>query len=213
MQILIPQSLYPGLDYSGLDSSGLTSLTLVLPMRLTPRLALYTMMIVLTALIGTLSVAAEAMAQVMTSRLEQTNLEAQVSLDSTDTLHISQSFQDELNAFWNSSYSFWDAEVLARYWGQSSDESKARIGRKILFGPADVAILEQFLLDARVEALLQVDNLNFYLQSTYTYDDAVALAEFWGDPSPYDAKLRIERNLIMGNEELIGEALRFAFRR
>ncbi|NEQ95455.1 MAG: hypothetical protein F6K30_01765 [Cyanothece sp. SIO2G6] len=189
-------------------------------MRLTPRLTLYTTMVTATALIGMLSIAAKAMAETMASRLEQANIrleqanfENQIPLGSDGVVEISQSFQEELDAFWNSGYSFWDAEVLARYWGQSLDESKARIGRKILFGPADIAILEQFLLDARIESLSQVQSLNFYLQSEYSYDDAAALAELWGEPSPFESKLRIEKNLIMGNETLIQEALQLAGQR
>ena len=42
---------------------------------------------------------------------------------------------------------------MADYWGKSEGEAKAIIARKILWGPADVAILEQFLVDARVKAL------------------------------------------------------------
>ncbi len=124
----------------------------------------------------------------------------------------------EINAFFRSDYDYWDARVLADYWGQSIDDSKARIGRKIMAGGRAVAILEQFLVDARVQALVSVSSsLNrnrnphkFYTESKYDYDDAVDLAKFWGDRTPLDAKLRIERNLIMGNDEIIEEALRFA---
>ena len=124
----------------------------------------------------------------------------------------------ELNAFFRSGYDYWDARILADYWGQSLDEAKARIGRKIMWGGSDVAILEQFLVDARVQALVSVSSsLNrnrnphkFYTESKYDYDDAVDLAKFWGDRTPFDAKLRIERNLILGNDEIIEEALRFA---
>lgn len=59
----------------------------------------------------------------------------------------------ELQAFYNSKYDYWDARVLADYWGQSVEDAKARIGRKILWGKKDVAILQQFLVDARVNAL------------------------------------------------------------
>lgn len=122
----------------------------------------------------------------------------------------------ELNAFFRSGYDYWDARILADYWGQSVDEAKARVGRKILWGGKDVAILEQFLVDARVQALGSVrSSLNrnpyrFYGESKYNYEDAADLAKFWGDRTPLDAKLRIERNLIMGNDEIIEEALRFA---
>ncbi len=123
----------------------------------------------------------------------------------------------ENQAFFNSKYDYWDASVLADYWGQSVDDAKARIGRKILWGKKDVAILEQYLLDARVQALESVkpapnpSSYKHFRESEFReYEDVQALAKFWGDPSPMDAKLRIERNLILGNEEILKEALRYA---
>ena len=126
--------------------------------------------------------------------------------------------EQELQAFFNSKYDYWDARVLADYWGQSVSDAKARMGRKILWGPENVAILNQFLVDARVKALQSVKPANnpssykFFRESNYSYDDANALAKFWGDRSPMDAKLRIERNLILGNNEIIEEALRYSRR-
>jgi hypothetical protein len=123
----------------------------------------------------------------------------------------------ELQAYQTSKYDYWDARVLADYWGNSAYEAKAIIGRKILWGPADVAILEQFLVDARVKALESAQpapnpsSYKLFQESEFReYEDVEALAKFWGDPSPMDAKLRIERNLILGNDELLREALKFA---
>ena len=123
----------------------------------------------------------------------------------------------ELLAYQTSNYDYWDARVLADYWGQSEEEAKARIGRKILWGPADVAILEQFLVDARVKALESAQpapnpsSYKLFRESEFReYEDVEALAKFWGDSSPMDAKLRIERNLILGNDELLKKALQFA---
>lgn len=128
-----------------------------------------------------------------------------------DETHLSQAGDEaELEAFFSSEYTYWDAAQLASYWGQDLDDAKARIGRKIRWGPADVAILEQYLLDARLESLQSVDELRFYSETSYSYDDAAVLAEFWGEPSPYDAKLRIERNIMMGNADLVDTALQLA---
>lgn len=117
----------------------------------------------------------------------------------------------ELNAFSNSKYDYWDARVLGDYWGQSAYEAKARIGRKILWGKSDVAILEQFIVDARIKALNEVQgnnpNLELYGESKYKYNDAEKLATLWGDSSPYEAKIRIEKNLILGQQEVIEQAL------
>ncbi|BAY83597.1 hypothetical protein NIES267_30860 [Calothrix parasitica NIES-267] len=118
----------------------------------------------------------------------------------------------ELNAFSNSKYDYWDARVLGDYWGQSAYEAKARIGRKILWGKSDVAVLEQFLVDARVNALQKLNNssnnLPLYIDSKYRYNDAQKLAKLWGEKSPWDAKIRIEKNLILGQQEVIEQALK-----
>ena len=117
----------------------------------------------------------------------------------------------ELKAFFNSNYDYWDARVLADYWGQSVVEAKARIGRKIIWGKYDVAILEQFLLDARVQGLQKMQGsnpaLNLYGESKYKYNDAEKLAAVWGERSPWDAKIRIQKNLILGQQEVIEKAL------
>lgn len=117
----------------------------------------------------------------------------------------------ELEAFFSSTYDYWDARILSDYWGQSIDEAKARVGRKILWGKSDVAILEQFLVDARIKALQKMQgsnpSLELYGESKYKYNDAAKLANLWGERSPWDAKIRIEKNLILGQEEIIEKAL------
>ena len=117
----------------------------------------------------------------------------------------------ELKAFFNSKYNYWDARVLADYWGQSVSEAKARMGRKIIWGKSDVSILEQFLVDARLQGLqkVQVSNpsLQLYSDSKYNYNDAENLATLWGESSPYNAKIRIEKNLILGQQQVIEQAL------
>lgn len=118
----------------------------------------------------------------------------------------------ELKAFFSSKYDYWDARILSDYWGQSVVEAKARIGRKILWGQSNVAILEQFLVDARIKALQKMQGSNppleLYGESKYKYNDAEKLANLWGERSPWDAKIRIEKNLILGQEEIIEQALR-----
>lgn len=118
----------------------------------------------------------------------------------------------EWKAFFSSKYDYWDARVLSDYWGQSIGEAKARIGRKILWGKSDVAILEQFLVDARFKALQKMQgsspSLELYGESKYKYNDAQKLAKLWGDSSPWEAKIRIEKNLILGQPEVIEQALK-----
>ena len=130
--------------------------------------------------------------------------------DETSSVLLAE-LQEELDAFFSSKYTYCDAQLLGNYWGQSALDAKVRIGQKILWGDRGVAYLEQFIVDAQGQALSQdIRNLCLYFEQGYSYDDAVALAEFWGDPSPWDAKIRIERNLILGNDEIVQEALRLA---
>lgn len=120
----------------------------------------------------------------------------------------------ELNAFFASGkYTYCDAKILANYWGQSVVEAKARIGRKLMWGNGGVPFLEQFMVDARVRALQNPEELCYFQENKYTYNDAVVLAEFWGDRTPWEAKLRIERNLLLGNKQVVQQALGLAQRR
>ncbi|MCP6760134.1 MAG: hypothetical protein NHB32_15585 [Fischerella sp. CENA71] len=159
---------------------------------------------------------------VIAEETNKTNLSIQsvTQQDSNFGLLATNNVRDkELQAFFNSKYNYWDASVLADFWGQSVDDAKARIGRKILWGKKDVAILEQFLLDARMKALESAQtapnpsSYKLFRESEFrAYKDVEALAKFWGDPSPMDTKLRIERNLIMGNYETVKQALQYARR-
>lgn len=116
--------------------------------------------------------------------------------------------QSELDAFFNSKYNSCDTKLLSQYWGQSILETKARIGRKVLWGDGGIPYLEQYLVDARIQAIRgESSNCNF-THDGYTYEDAVALSQFWGESSPSEAKLRIEKNLMLGNQEQIDSALR-----
>lgn len=144
-------------------------------------------------------------------KILNTSSSSQQSLNSNSTL-LSQrnNQQSELNAFFSSKYNYCDAELLSDFWGQSLTESKARIGRKVLWGNGGVPYLEQYLVDARIQAIQQDSQLCTFHEAGYTYEDAVALAGFWGDPSPWEAKQRIERNLLLGKQRTVNAALRKA---
>lgn len=120
---------------------------------------------------------------------------------------------EQIRAFGFSKYSYWDARVLAKFWNTDVLEAKATMGYKILEGPLTKAMLDQHLVDARIKALANVEQLSLYSESDYGYEDAAALAKFWYDQSPYESKLRIERNLIMGNEEVVRAALGLALQK
>jgi len=115
----------------------------------------------------------------------------------------------EMDAFFNSKYGLRDAEILAKFWNQGVDDSKAQIGRKLLFGGSNVTALDQDLANGRNLALRSVQNLTFFTES-YRFQDAEALAKFWGEQSTLDAKLRMERKIILGDEATVQAQLRQA---
>ena len=115
----------------------------------------------------------------------------------------------EFEAFANSKYTYRDAEILASFWKEGLDQSKAHIGRKVLFGGASVDVLDQDLRAGRNQALAAVNQLRFFNES-YSFRDAEALARFWKEASPWDAKLRLERKVIAGEEAIVQNDLQRA---
>lgn len=129
-------------------------------------------------------------------------------------LQVAQASESQAyQAFFDSRFNYWDAAVLSKFWTDSISDTKVRMGRKILWGGASKAYLEQQMMDARIKALAEADRLHFFFDAGYDYDDAKTLAEFWGDSSPWEGKLRVERNIIMGNEQVVRSALTQARRR
>ncbi|MBP9090212.1 hypothetical protein KBI23_04225 [bacterium] len=118
--------------------------------------------------------------------------------------------QKDLEAYSRSKYTYIDAKLLAKMWNKEVSDVKTHIGFKLLSGPLASAELEQNLVDARIKALASVNSnqgLTYWQDSGHTYDDAVALAKLWGESSPWNAKVRVEKNLILGNEEVIKKSV------
>lgn len=107
-------------------------------------------------------------------------------------------------------YTYCDAKLLAGLWNQSVWDAKVIAGDKLAHGLAD-AVREQ-LQDARNQAGRNNVRCSFEDADNprYTYDDAVKLANYWGEPTPYDAKLKIGRLLQDGYNDAIRSALRSA---
>ncbi len=127
---------------------------------------------------------------------------------------LAQTLQEKLDAFFSSGkYTYCDAKILGNYWGQSVVDAKVLIGQKILAGERSLAYLEQYQVDAQVKALSDPEpSVCFFYEKGYTYDDAVVLAEFWFEASPWEAKIRAEKNFILGKDEFVENALRLAKR-
>jgi hypothetical protein len=115
---------------------------------------------------------------------------------------VSQSAQQEWEAFHSSKYTYWDAKVLALFWNADVADTKQTIGRKLLWGGTNVTDLEVTMADARAKALVEAGELRLFSES-FAYEDAAALAQFWGEPGPYEAKLRIERKLVFGQDQIV----------
>ncbi|MEL7329889.1 MAG: hypothetical protein AAGJ69_08625 [Cyanobacteria bacterium J06559_1] len=61
---------------------------------------------------------------------------------------LDPNYQRQRQAYFDSDYSFNDATLLADFWGIHIDEAKARMGRKILWGEADIRVLNNYLAEA-----------------------------------------------------------------
>ena len=139
--------------------------------------------------------------------------------------------QQQMNAFSMSSYDYWDARVLSEFWGQSTWDSKLRIGRKILIGRHYGDLNNTLLAINQIVSLAQ----NRYLRTTrindpssyrlyqegYTYNDAILLARLWNfsrhgrqvtAAEIQQSKYRIDQNLARGNNEYIDQSLQTARR-
>jgi hypothetical protein len=117
------------------------------------------------------------------------------------------SSQTALDAFWDGKYTYCDAKLLAAYWGQSIYEAKARAGEKLLRG--ERSVVGDFLSSARSRAPENGTTCTFD-EEGYSYDDAALLAKYWGKPTPWDAKLKINRLLMSGNNAAVQKALQSA---
>jgi len=114
--------------------------------------------------------------------------------------------QTALDAFWEGQYTYCDAKVLASYWGQSIFETKARAGEKLLRG--ELGVVKDQLSLARNQAQKKGEPTCSFHEEGYTYDDAELLAQSWGKPTPWDAKLKINRLLMNGQNATIQQTLK-----
>jgi hypothetical protein len=126
------------------------------------------------------------------------------------------------NVFYNSDYTYDDAVELADFWGIDISDTKARIGSKIISGGSAIAILEEDLAQARSQQPDQLpesdpatagediaDNSeesiakrNAFYDSDYTYEDASALADYWG-VSVSESKTRMGGKILAGEGGII----------
>ena len=108
--------------------------------------------------------------------------------------------------FFDSAYCYCDARVLSALWGGSVWDAKVTMGRKIGWG--NQSILDSELVRARQAAVGRGETCEF-METNYTYDDAVALGSFWQVPVS-DAKARIGKLMINGKQKQLSAALKSA---
>lgn len=156
---------------------------------------------------------------------QKNSLQQLIDRSSTKTQLLAQAHnnsQDQrfLEAYGRSKYSFMDAALLAKFWNEDIGAAKTRIGSKLMPDPTAPDMvgvgLDQDLVDARLKALAAMNpqqGLTYWQDSNHTYDDAVALAKLWGEKSPWDAKIRVEKNLILGNEKVVNKTVEIARKR
>lgn len=111
------------------------------------------------------------------------------------------------NTFFESSYDYCDAKLLASYWGESVSDAKATISQKIDLGAE--SFVKEALSTARERAIIQeTPSCNIY-EMGYTYADAEALATMW-DVSVEDVKSKMFQHMLHQGEDALRDVLRTA---
>ena len=113
--------------------------------------------------------------------------------------------QEDLNAFFNSGYSYCDAKVLAAYWKVDITAAKARIGGAESHGSP--ARLAKQLKAARKATKGGKRHACEFYETSYTYEDASALAGAWGVDIE-QAKTRIARQTTLGHTAKLDNKLK-----
>jgi hypothetical protein len=93
-----------------------------------------------------------------------------------------------------SGYVYCDAVILGSYWGESVDEAKATIGRKIGWGNDEV-------LATDLQSAIDNGERCSFADIEFVYEDAEALAQLWG-VSVDDAKAALADKVSTGYTEL-----------
>lgn len=101
----------------------------------------------------------------------------------------------ELQAFFKAGYSYDDAVLLARFWGQRTtpDDAKTRAGDKLLHHIALPTKPGQTAWTVGDDVAVQA-----YFDNGYDYADAQELAKLWKSASPADAKATAGHKLLAG---------------
>jgi hypothetical protein len=111
------------------------------------------------------------------------------------------------NTFFESSYDYCDAKLLAGFWGESVSDAKATISQKIDLGAED--FVKSALSTARERAIIQETPVCTIYEMGYTYADAEALAAAWSIDVT-EAKATMFQKMLHQGEDGLRDALRHA---
>lgn len=110
---------------------------------------------------------------------------------------------DDWTRYAESGLQYCDAVILGQFWGESVDEAKATIGRKIGWGN------EQIVYDNLDSARARGDRCDFH-DTGFSYDDANVLAGMW-QVSIDEAKAALAEKVSTGYRELANEVVAEAY--
>lgn len=117
-------------------------------------------------------------------------------------------FANPVDTFYaDKNYTYCDLKLLAKFWGE--DTYKAKITAGTMMEQGQGQNIPPKLATARTMGGVEctfadADNPD------YTYDDAVALAKYWGMKQPGDAKTKVAEALFNGNNVHVIRSLRAA---
>lgn len=111
-------------------------------------------------------------------------------------------------------YTFCDAKLLAHAWGTDTWSAKLEAGAKIANGLEDnvQAVLAEARgqLEERHLSVGDVCTIDDADNPSYSWEDLEILAEYWGEPTANDAKLKVEDALFRGQNAYVHESLAVA---
>lgn len=137
----------------------------------------------------------------------RTTLRATLLAAASTAILASATAANPVDAFYNNkNHTYCDLKLLAKFWGEDTYKAKIAAGNMILEGNG--GWLPGKLQAARSMGVsctfFDADNPN------YTYDDAVALAKYWGYNNPGQAKSKVAEQLFNGNNIHVIRSLRAA---
>ncbi len=105
----------------------------------------------------------------------------------------------DIDRYVDSGYSYCDAVILGAFWGESVDDAKSTIGRKIGWGNFDI------VADNIAVARESGERCEFS-DTGFTFEDAEALAQLW-DVGLVEAKTALIDKVSLGDQSLADDAV------